>query len=166
MEDAGADPADAAADEAQLQAHAEALADAVDAALPRWVERSVTTRLAEAGRSADPYRDEIAEAADRARTEVGGDVRALLQLDIDVQWTNPLALLRRAVAHATDVLDRAGVAPVDRDETDERLFPDDRYGLTPASFADVDPALHEPGIAWGAAKAYVHLARRRREGRR
>jgi hypothetical protein len=40
------------------------------------------------------------------------------------------------------------------------------YDLTPASFADVDPALHEPGLVWGAAKAHVHLARRRREGRR
>ena len=26
---------------------------------------------------------------------------------------------------------------------------------------DVDPSLHEPGLAWGAAKAHTHLARRR-----
>ena len=48
----------------------------------------------------------------------------------------------------------------------ERAFPDDVYDLAPASFADVDPALHEPGLVWGAAKAHVHLARRRRDGRR
>jgi hypothetical protein len=47
-----------------------------------------------------------------------------------------------------------------------RSFPDDVYDLTPASFADVDPALHEPGLVWGAAKAHVHLARRRRQGKR
>jgi hypothetical protein len=58
------------------------------------------------------------------------------------------------------------VPPAARDETDERLFPEDVYGLGPASFADIDPSVHEPGVAWGAAKAYVHLARRRAEGRR
>ena len=31
---------------------------------------------------------------------------------------------------------------------------------------DLDPALHEPGLRWGAAKAHVVLARRRAEGRR
>jgi hypothetical protein len=48
-----------------------------------------------------------------------------------------------------------------RDEFDERAFPEDLYALTPASFADVDPALHEPGLMWGAAKAHAHLVRRR-----
>jgi hypothetical protein len=55
---------------------------------------------------------------------------------------------------------------VARDEFSERNFPDDTYDLTPASFADVDPSLHEPGLEWGAAKAHVHLARRRRQGTR
>jgi putative CocE/NonD family hydrolase len=45
-------------------------------------------------------------------------------------------------------------------------FPDDAYDLGPASFADIDPSLHEPGLMWGAAKAHVHLARRRAEGLR
>ena len=51
-----------------------------------------------------------------------------------------------------------------RDEFAERTFPDDVYDLSPASFADVDPALHEPGLMWGAAKAHVILHRRRSEG--
>ena len=68
--------------------------------------------------------------------------------------------------HATDVLASAGARPVARDEFSARHFPDDVYDLTPASFADVDPALHEPGLVWGAAKAHVHLTRRCREGRR
>jgi hypothetical protein len=50
---------------------------------------------------------------------------------------------------------------VARDEFQIRNFPDDDYDLTPAAFADVDPAHHEPGLVWGAAKAHVHLARRR-----
>jgi hypothetical protein len=40
------------------------------------------------------------------------------------------------------------------------------YDLSPAAFADLDPSLREPGLTWGAAKAHVHLARRRREGLR
>jgi hypothetical protein len=74
-------------------------------------------------------------------------------------------LLRAAVRIPTGVLAAAGVAPVDRDDFARRNFPDDPYDLTPASFADVDESLREPGLVWGAAKAHVHLARRRDEGR-
>jgi hypothetical protein len=86
----------------------------------------------------------------------------LLALDVDEQRVNPLALVRRAVSYPTAVLRDAGVPPVVRDEFDERAFPDDVYGLAPAAFADIDPALHEPGLLWGAAKAHAHLARRHR----
>jgi hypothetical protein len=44
---------------------------------------------------------------------------------------------------------------VQRDADAERLFPDDPYDLTPGSFADIDPELHDPGLLWGAAKAHV-----------
>jgi hypothetical protein len=137
------DPADAAA----LAGYADALAGALDAALPGWVDRSVRGVLA-------------------ARDEAMPRLRALLATDIDDQRTNPLAILRSLVPHLTAVLRSAGARPVARDEFAVRNFPDDVYDLTPASFADVDPALHDPGLSWGAAKAHVHLARRRREGRR
>jgi hypothetical protein len=88
-------------------------------------------------------------------------VRALLALDLDEQRVNPLALVRRAVSYPTQVLQDAGMPPVVRDEFDERAFPDDMYGLSPASFAEVDQSLYEPGLEWGAAKAHAHLVRRR-----
>ena len=75
-------------------------------------------------------------------------------------------MVRRAVVYPTAVLRGAGVPPVVRDADAEARFPDDDYDLTPAAFADLDPSLHEPGLVWGAAKAHVHLARRRAEGRR
>jgi hypothetical protein len=53
------------------------------------------------------------------------------------------------------------VPAIERDRQAEAQFPDDDYDLTPASFADLDPALHEPGLRWGAAKAHVHLRRHR-----
>ena len=102
----------------------------------------------------------------RLRDEVGPRVRALLMLDPDEQTTTPLALLRAGVVHPTRVLAAAGVPPVTRDEFAERAFPEDVYGLAPATFGDLDERLAEPGLVWGAAKAHVHLARRRAEGRR
>jgi hypothetical protein len=146
-----------------VEEHATALADAVEAAVPGWVERSVRRRLADAGRPYDAaVASAVAAAAARARDEVGHAVRQLLERDVDEQATTPLSLLRRAVCYPTGVLRGAGVPPAARDEVQERLFPDDPYDLTPASFADVDPALAEPALAWGAAKAFVHI---RRHGR-
>jgi hypothetical protein len=144
-----------------MQEHATTLADAIEAALPDWVERAVARRMAEAGRS-EPDVTAAAEAAGlRAQREVGPRVRALLDADIDEQRSTPLSLLREAARYPTDVLRAAGVAPVERDQMQERLLPDDVYDLAPATFADVDPALTEPGLAWGAAKAWTH---RRRHG--
>ena len=148
-------------DEARLRGYAMRLADAVDDALPRWVERCVARFTTDdtvlvAGRA----------AAETARAVVGAAVRALLLLDIDAQADTPLGLLRTAVRYPTEVLRTAGVPPVHRDPFAVRAFPDDVYDLTPASFADVDPLLHEPGLEWGAAKAHVHLTRRRAEGLR
>lgn len=99
------------------------------------------------------------EAGRRAASEVGADVRDLLLADIDEQWTTPLSLLRGAVRYPTQVLQDAGVPPVERDPVQERLLPADLYDLSPASFADVDPALAEPGMVWGAAKALAHRRR-------
>ncbi|MBW3574463.1 MAG: hypothetical protein KY450_06280 [Actinobacteria bacterium] len=140
----------------------ERLAAAVEAALPGWVERSVRRRLVDWTGSADPdVVRRATEAGRRAAMEVGGELRRLVAADIDEQWTNPLSILRGAVRYPTAVLRQAGVPPVVRDDFDERHFPDDDYGLVPLAFADIDPALHDLGLAWGAAKAMVHLRRHR-----
>jgi hypothetical protein len=144
-----------------MQSQATALADAVAAALPGWVERSVA-RLVTAWTGSGPdaaLADAAREAGRRAAVEVGGEVRALVEADIDDQRTTPLSLLRAAVRYPTEVLRDAGVPPVVRDAIQERLLPDDVYDLSPATFADVDPALAEPGMLWGAAKALAHRRR-------
>jgi hypothetical protein len=151
-------------DEATLGRYAAELADAVERALPTWVERSVERRFP--GAVPDDVRQRARDAGRAAAAEVGTEVRDLLALDIDVQWTNPLALLRSAVRFPAAVLSGAGVPPPHRDVEAERLHPGDVYDLTPAAFADIAPELHEPGLVWGAAKAHVHLARRRAEGKR
>lgn len=162
-----ANPSGSETDHEALARYAAELADAVDAALGRWVERAVRDR-AEQWRpgTASALRSEAVEAGVQATAEVGPRVRALLETDVDQQRTGPLALLRQAVRYPTEVLASARIPAVVRDEFDERALPADLYGLAPASFADVDPALHGPGLAWGAAKAHVVLARRRAEGLR
>lgn len=167
MRDAGIDRGDDPGDAAALARHAAALADGIDATIPGWIERGVRGVLAAQGIAVDDaLAARIGEAGRAARVDGGPRVRRLLVTDIDDQVGNPLSVLRSLVPHATGVLRAAGARPVPRDEFDQRNFPDDVYGLTPASFADVAPELHEPGLVWGAAKAHVHLARRRREGRR
>ena len=156
-------------DEQALLDYGDALAAAVEAALPGWVVRSVE-HIMRAWRGDDRVDPQVLSAANeagaRAANEVGRELRALLAVDVDEQRTNPLTLLRRAVRYPTSVLAQAGVPPVVRDGQSERMFPDDVYDLAPASFADIDTLLHEPGLAWGAAKAHVHLARRRLGDRR
>ena len=145
----------------RVEPHATALADAVEVALPGWVERSVTRIMAAwLGRPPDAGVVEAArEAGRRAGAEVGAQVRALVAADIDDQWTTPLSLLRAAVRYPTAVLADAGVPPVERDPFREKLEPGDLYDLSPATFADVDPSLAEPGMVWGAAKALAHRRR-------
>jgi hypothetical protein len=139
--------------------HALALADAIDAVLPAWVERRVRDRL---GVVPDDVAAAAAEAGERARQEVGGAIRELLLRDVDEQRGNPLALLRAAVRYPTEVLRAAGAPAVERDKFSRERFPDDDYDLTPANWSDLDPSLLDLGIAWGAAKAFEHKRRHRR----
>lgn len=148
-------------DEAKLAAYSAALADAMCAALPRWVERCVARFVPIEGDVAA----QVEAAGQLVRAHVGAAVRDLLALDLDEQLTNPLAVVRAGVGIPTELLRSLDVVPIDRDEIDERMFPDDIYGLAPASFVDIDPTLHEPGLRWGAAKAYIFKQRRRIEGR-
>jgi hypothetical protein len=138
--------------------YAERLADAIDEALPLWVERCVRLRLPDAD---ERVLAQARAAAEEARSEVGGQIRALVLADIDEQRTNPLALLREAIRYPTAVLVAAGAVAVDRDDFSRERFPGDLYDLTPANWSDLGDAVAEAGIAWGAAKAFTHKARHR-----
>jgi len=163
MSNAPAGPS--AADLEALAGYASVLAAGVAASIGPWVERSVATVCTNAGvMITGNLRRNAAEAGAEATAVVAPQVRALLELDIDEQRMGPLELVRAAVRWPTEVLREAGVPEVRRDEAAKAMFPDDVYDLTPGSFKDVDPSLHEPGLVWGAAKAHVHLARRRVAG--
>ncbi len=137
------------------------LAARVGAAMAGWVLRCVDSRLAPDTPDRDAVLARAAAAGERARRHVDVELRALLGADVDTQRSTPLAVVRAAVSYPTEVLRDARVPPVARDRFVSERFPDDPYGLTPASLQAVDPELGDAAIAWGAAKAMAH---RRRHG--
>ncbi|MDH3302728.1 MAG: hypothetical protein OES24_19695 [Acidimicrobiia bacterium] len=151
-------------DDERFHRHGSELAAAVEAALPAWVRASVERTVPPGSLSADAAAklDADIDAAGRAAaTDIGGRLRDLLARDIGDQWTNPLSILRAAAVYPTRILAARGIAPVERDRHARRIHPDDVYDLTPGSFADFGPEVHELGITWGAAKAHLHLQQRR-----
>ena len=152
---------------ASLRGAAADLADHAIAALPAWVERCVANASEPHGFAVAADLRAAAHAAGvRCAAETGPALRELLITDVEVQHSTPLSILRDAVRFPTEVLRAGGVPVPERDEFDVSRFPDDPYGLTPASFADIDPALGPVGIVWGAAKAFEVLRRRRAAGQR
>lgn len=139
------------------------LLQSVTAVAATWATRLIDDRL-----SADGLLDTVTEESRRSvvaeveRLAIDG-LRQLLELDAEQQRSNPLAVLRSATAPVSRLLASAGARPVERDEFDRRSFPDDVFGLAPATWADIDPSLLEPGIEWGAWKAATIIGRRRTE---
>jgi hypothetical protein len=149
-------------DEARLRTLADLLADAVQEAVAPWL-MAAAGRLAEvAGRTLRPDEmDRLERVAQTTANDVAPRVRRVLDADVDAGLGTPLAVLRDSTGSFTAALTGLGFEPVIRDGFERRNFPADVYDLGPATFADMDPSLHEPGLAWGAARAHVHLRRRR-----
>jgi hypothetical protein len=100
-------------------------------------------------------------AAEAVRRDVVPRIRVLLEADVDTQRATPLQLLRGATSPISRMLADAGATHPPRDEVARRIDPDDVYDLGPAAYADLGPQVAEAGLVWGAAKAHVHLSRRR-----
>jgi hypothetical protein len=149
-------------DDVALARFGDELVRAIESALGPWVQTSVETVLRAQGRSIDGETATLIEVARRDATlTIVQELQTVLALDVDEQRQNPLSILRAAVRYPTQVLRAVGAQPVARDEFDEQSFPDDEFALTPAAFSDFGSAVHDAGIMWGAAKAHVHLQRRR-----
>lgn len=136
------------------------IVEGVERALPGWVVGRVAGiadawgRLDADARAALDAKARLAGADAAAR--VVGDLRALFAAEPAQQRATPLEIVRTAVAEVTAVLETAGIPPVVRDAFDERAFPDDVYGVTPATLADLgDERLGPLLLAWGMAKAAV-----------
>lgn len=141
--------------------------DAVSAVVEEWMVTCVTTVAATAwGRCPEDLAITARDAARTGAATVVAELSALLATDVDDQRDTPLGVLRRGVRVPTEVLAAAGVPPRRRDGFATDAFPEDVFGLVPATWSEVHPSLHEPGIIWGAWKAKTVLDRRRSEGRR
>lgn len=142
-----------------LASHASALLDGLRINVERWAVNHLVSRSpASAHKRVQEGADRI---TDQVRNSVLLDLESLLSADIDHQWTSPLEIVRTLVGPITVELQSLGVPTPRRDGNSVALHPDDLYNIAPATFADVHPSLHDVGLAWGAAKAHVHLRRHR-----
>jgi len=146
-----------AEDEARLARIAADLEAGLDAALPGWLRQTSKTLCP----TVEP--EALENAIAETMAEFSPRLSAVLHADVDAGAGNPLAVVRSSTARVTALLQAAGARPAARDEFDARAFPDDVFGFGPSAFADIDASLHEVGLVWGAARAHVHLRRRREQ---
>lgn len=152
----------------RLDETAAAIVAGVEVWVPRWVQAQVTRLLDAWGRAGPEARARAeAEASDvgaEAARRVAASLCELFATAPERQRATPLEIVRSVYREPTEVLAAAGVPPVVRDEFDERSWPDDVYGLVPATLGDLgDPDLGPLQLAWGLAKATVMRARGRPE---
>jgi hypothetical protein len=150
----------------ELPEPARFLLDSARCVAAGWLHRTTIAAAVRGGVEVAADDSELKAVVDAAVSQLLADLADLVGTDVDDQRTNPLSLFRRAVAGPTEFLLRVGARPPVSDRFAADHFPDDVFGLGPASWSDVDPELHEPGITWGAWKAMTVLRRRREEGRR
>jgi hypothetical protein len=142
-------------DEARLAEIAADLGASLERLVPDWLRRGAVSVAPDL----DPTL--LDGALDATMEALVPELERVLTADVDVGAGSPLAAIRAATAGVTRLLVDHGAVVPRRDEFDVRAFPDDLFGFGPAAFADIDSALHEPGLVWGAARAHVHLRRRR-----
>lgn len=153
------------ADDVQPRNPPEALLEASREVVPGWLRRITADVVRRSGLDEAALADELDAVAEHAAADVLDRLAELMDTDVDEQRTTPLTLFRDGVREPTAWLRSHGVQPPPAGPADGH-FPDDVYRLGPATWADIDPALHEPGLMWGAWKAMTVLARRRDDGLR
>jgi hypothetical protein len=130
--------------------------------VPQWIEVVTLDRAPQADQAA--ARAAVSRLQAEAESNTIPNLINLLDTDIDQQWTSPLEIVRSLVPSITAELQELDAPLVPRDARRIELLADDVYGITPAAFADIDESLHTLGLAWGAAKAHVHLRRHASDG--
>ena len=148
----------------RLRALGDEMVAGVALTLPGWVERGVEgivsawDRLDAAATTAACTKARAAGTT--AANRVVAELRALFDTDVADQRSTPLNIVRSAYQEPTALLARLGIPGVVRDAFDERLHPDDDYGLAPRGLADLgDSDLGAVLVAWGITKAKVLRAR-------
>lgn len=146
-------------DETEFVAIGLRLAEAMNIAIERWLSHQLAVRLEASGRANDDTYQRAEQLAAETAVAVAAQIQQLAATPIDLQATTPLSIVRSALQPATALLSDSQVPPAVRDSDDVARFPDDTFGLTPASFADIDLELASVAVEWGAAKAWLHKQR-------
>jgi hypothetical protein len=150
-------------DDVQLDDAPAELLVAARRVVPGWMRRVALAECARGGVDPSAIGPGLDRTIDAAATAALADLADLLATDVDEQRATPLSLLRSSTRPVEELLAAHGVsAPV----TDAGPDRGAGSGLGPATWSDVDPSLHEPGLTWGAWKAMTVLGRRRDEGLR
>lgn len=139
--------------------YSRALLDATDAVVGRWLRRLVAGVANTEALSIDHA--EIDQLVDELGVAVMSGLRELLELDVEAQRRNPLDVFRSAAVVVSEFLIARGAHEVARDEFMVRAFPDDRCGIVPATWSDIDESMTTPGLEWGAYKAATVIGRHR-----
>ena len=146
-------------DLAMYQEHGLALVRAVDESIISWLNHKTSIIL---GTDAlEKHGPEITAAISEVAANARESLTELALGDVDAPMSGPLERIRQAMGPVHAALDGAGAPRPSRDRLDSQMRPDDIYGLGPYTFLDLGESVHEAGITWGAAKAYVHTQRRR-----
>ncbi len=156
MDDFAVNSAFGANDEAKFFEHGQRLHRAIAGAIRPWLDAVTESRLPDTAISA-----QLAETLDGITTAVDRSIAELINADVEEPLSGPLERIRREVEPLNDALDRLGVPAPHRDVVDVQMRPADRHTLGPMTFRDLGENVHEAGITWGAAKAHLHLQRRR-----
>ena len=134
--------------------YGEQLRNAVASSLKPWLADQVQVRFGIDPAHVDAEIDEVAVSVHARLSE-------LVHADVDTPLSGPLERIRSGVELLGPRLQELGATPPVRDPFDVRVRPDDLYALGPIAFADLGEEVHMAGISWGAAKAYLHQARRK-----
>jgi len=145
----------------QLDEAPAALLAAARRTVPGWLRRITTQACVRGGADPGSFAVDLDRTVDAASAAALEQLAELLATDVDLQRTTPLSVLRGATTSVSDFLRAHRVTPPTPIDPVA-----DEFQLEPATWSDVDPALHEPGLTWGAWKAMTVLARRRDEGLR
>lgn len=131
-----------------------ALVSAVDAAIGPWLQGVVLDRFG--GTIPDENQGLMEAAIEAAAVDAHWLLTELAVASADTPLSGPLERIRRAVKPVNDALAAAGVPQAHRDPVDVEMRPEDIYAIGPFTFIDLSAEVHDAGISWGAAKAYIH----------
>lgn len=141
-------------DEQKFTQYGQVLYDAISKAIRPWLNDQVLHRVM-------VLDDEMAEAIEISAVQVEKSIAELAAADVDTPLSGPLERIRQGVEPLNAMLDQRGVEPPLRNAMDKQMRPGDHHALGPMTFRDLGDTVHDAGISWGAAKAHLHLQRRR-----